>query len=688
MRLGGGAEGGSALVVGEQVLQRGPQRSDTPLLEGHAFAGEHVGTLGDVARHAAAAVGHGLQQAHGHALHVGRQHVGIAVGVQLLQGPAADEAGEEDAGVALGRLAQGRLVPGGVGAAAGDDEPLVRIETPEGLDQELGALLGDEPAQVQQVGALVEPPPLPYLVDRPRLLRLDTVGDERRRTAVGVLEVGLGRFGQDDKAVGLSSRGPLPHLDVGAGELAPLGALPVQAVDGGDGPDAGSLRQGKRHAGALGVVVDHVGPVLDGRQGGEVRGAQRGEPLLVDRPHGDDAHAVDRALAAVRGVAGHDIRAGAVVACDLVTERRHAAGELGHDDLHAALTGAVPLVSDHRDAHLARTLAGDDLDHREDDDLEVGDWSALGDVLQVAADHAVEAGGVALRDLPPAGDAGLHCQALQVELGVLRDLVGQRRARADDGHLAQEHVHELRELVDGVLADELADLRDARVVPHLEHGAGDLVLPLELRQALVGILVHAAELPHAEGGKAAVAMGLAHADLAVERVALALQADGRGQYQARDGDDGQHAAAEHDIERALYGSVAQARAVPVLYGLHGFVTADNITPVHGLRNQGCSRRCSACIFCFNCIYFFQTYVPNPGILPVPKFRLLSGDPPMQISHHTLLGRKHCNANAGGYASAAQIDFQISRVFASVNGFDKAFVAQQRTCRHYDLVAVF
>ena len=153
---------------------------------------------------------------------------------------------------------------------------------------------------------------------------------------------------------------------------------------------------------------------------------------------------------------------------------------------------------------------------------------------------------------------------MQVVLGVLRDLVGQRRARAHDGHLAQEHVDELRELVDGVLADELADLRYARVVPHLEHGAGDLVLLLKLGQALVGVPVHAAELPHAEGGQAAVAVGLAHADLAVERVALALQADGRRQHQARHGDDGQNAAAEHDVERALYGAVAQLRSVPVL----------------------------------------------------------------------------------------------------------------------------
>ena len=217
-----------------------------------------------------------------------------------------------------------------------------------------------------------------------------------------------------------------------------------------------------------------------------------------------------------------------------MAERRHAAGELGHDDLHAALTGTVSLMPDHRDAHLARTLAGDDLDHREDDDLQVRDGTALCDVLKVALDHPVKASRVAVGNLPPAGDSWLHGKALQVVLRVLRHLVRQRRARSHDGHLAQEHVNELRELVDGVLADELADLGDARVLLHLEHGAGDLVLLLELGEALIGIFEHAAKLPHAEGGQAAVAMGLAHADLAVEGVTLALQADGSGQQQAGD----------------------------------------------------------------------------------------------------------------------------------------------------------
>ena len=152
-----------------------------------------------------------------------------------------------------------------------------------------------------------------------------------------------------------------------------------------------------------------------------------------------------------------------------------------------------------RFSHLASTSTGKDLNDREENNLQVRDEAALGDVLQITADHPVKVGIVAVGHLPPAGDARLHCQALQVVVGVLRNLIRQRRARAHDGHLPQEHVEELRELVDGVLADELADFRYARVVPHLEHGTGDLVLLLELGEALIGVLVHGSELPHAEG---------------------------------------------------------------------------------------------------------------------------------------------------------------------------------------------
>ena len=230
------------------------------------------------------------------------------------------------------------------------------------------------------------------------------------------------------------------------------------------------------------------------------------------------------------------------------------------------------------------------LDDSKGDDPQIRQHAPLSDVLEIAAYHAVEVGVVPVGHLPPAGDAGLDGKTLQVALGVLLHLAGQRWAGAHHGHLAQEDVKELRELVDRVLADEAADPGDPGVLPHLEHGAGDLVLFLQLLEALVGVPVHAPELPHAEGGQAAVSVGLPHADLAVEGVALALQANGRREHQARHGYDGEHAPAEADVERPLHEAVAQARAVPVLDALHRPVALRGALAAHGLGEQRGTRR--------------------------------------------------------------------------------------------------
>lgn len=65
-----------------------------------------------------------------------------------------------------------------------------------------------------------------------------------------------------------------------------------------------------------------------------------------------------------------------------------------------------------------------------------------------------------------------------------------------------------------------------------------------------------------------------------------------------------------------------------------------------------------------------------------------GNSLFKVSHDALLVGKHGEANARSYASAAQVELQISSALASVNGFDKAFVTQQWACRNYDLVTVF
>ena len=95
-------------------------------------------------------------------------------------------------------------------------------------------------------------------------------------------------------------------------------------------------------------------------------------------------------------------------------------------------------------------------------------------------------------------------------VGVLRDLRRDRRARADDRHLAAQDVDEVRQLVDRRAAQQRADARDARV-------AG---VDGEAGAELLGAVDHRAQLQDVE-----LAPVAADAALAVDRLALGLQAD-------------------------------------------------------------------------------------------------------------------------------------------------------------------
>ena len=51
-------------------------------------------------------------------------------------------------------------------------------------------------------------------------------------------------------------------------------------------------------------------------------------------------------------------------------------------------------------------------------------------------------------DLRPAGDPGLHVEAVELALVVAVDLVAERRPRPDHRHVAADDVPELRQLVE------------------------------------------------------------------------------------------------------------------------------------------------------------------------------------------------------------------------------------------------
>jgi hypothetical protein len=120
------------------------------------------------------------------------------------------------------------------------------------------------------------------------------------------------------------------------------------------------------------------------------------------------------------------------------------------------------------------------------------------DVLHIEVHPLLEGDLAPAAHLPHAGDPRAHREAAALPRLVLRDLARDRRPRADDGHLAAQHVDELRQLVDAELAHEPADRGDPRIVLDLEHRAALLVLLLERRAQLLGVHDHRPELEHVE----------------------------------------------------------------------------------------------------------------------------------------------------------------------------------------------
>ena len=82
---------------------------------------------------------------------------------------------------------------------------------------------------------------------------------------------------------------------------------------------------------------------------------------------------------------------------------------------------------------------------------------------------ALEGRGVAVGCLPQACDARLNRKQLSHFLigKVLLKLISCNGARSHDGKVAVQHVQELRHFIDGALANELADLGNARVIVDL-----------------------------------------------------------------------------------------------------------------------------------------------------------------------------------------------------------------------------
>lgn len=121
---------------------------------------------------------------------------------------------------------------------------------------------------------------------------------------------------------------------------------------------------------------------------------------------------------------------------------------------------------------------------------------------------------------------------------MLIELIACDGARADYGQVALEHVEELRHLVDGALANELAHFGDARVVVDLSLDFPLMkLLRVQILMHVVGVNHHAAKLKHANHPASP-----ANAVLRVDRTARRLRADrgtntGHGNRQHRGATD-------------------------------------------------------------------------------------------------------------------------------------------------------
>ena len=117
-----------------------------------------------------------------------------------------------------------------------------------------------------------------------------------------------------------------------------------------DGSNVGVMRQRKRDAWTLSMIVNDIRLRLHGSRRRCKRRGERCQASGIDGPHGHHPNTIHDALA-MKLPARRDVETSPVVADDLVPKLHQAAREPCHDNLHAALVRAVALVPYHGYAH-------------------------------------------------------------------------------------------------------------------------------------------------------------------------------------------------------------------------------------------------------------------------------------------------------------------------------------------------
>src|SRR5438477_5420121 len=118
---------------------------------------------------------------------------------------------------------------------------------------------------------------------------------------------------------------------------------------------------------------------------------------------------------------------------------------------------------------LARAASGHHDRKSPQDEIEIVADAPVIDVPHVQVHPFLERDLVPSGNLPDTSQSGANRKPAPLPPLVLRDFLRDGRAGADDAHVAAEHVDELRQLVDAVLAHKPAERRDPWIVLDLEH---------------------------------------------------------------------------------------------------------------------------------------------------------------------------------------------------------------------------
>src|SRR5258708_25620093 len=121
------------------------------------------------------------------------------------------------------------------------------------------------------------------------------------------------------------------------------------------------------------------------------------------------------------------------------------------------------------------------------------------DVFKIELHPLIEREVAAARNLPKASQAGLDAKSSFLPCQFHAGRITQRQGPwSHDAHVSQQHINQLRQLVDAGPPQPTTDRRHSWIVANFEYRTGLLVQVLDFAHARFGIALHRPKLEHLE----------------------------------------------------------------------------------------------------------------------------------------------------------------------------------------------